>query len=234
MTSYEIKYFNIHARSLVSKIILERSGASYVVTVPEWPREKADMPYGRLPVLIESSDGENFVLSESRAIEEYLAGKFGYLPAGIKDLAVCNEYVCQIYEIIEAVCELANYIIITSYTLGPLIDGLTKSPDQCVDRSQFYIAQRIADMRNSAVSISDHFLAKHESILSKSKSGFYFGNCMTYPDILLFAALEFLKSRNVSASFNRTKYPNVMNLIDKVGSDKAVADIVSVKLVNLF
>ncbi|OMJ12900.1 hypothetical protein AYI70_g1274 [Smittium culicis] len=192
------------------------------------------MPYGRLPVLIEKSDGSEFVLSESRAIEEYLAGKFGYLPTGSKDHAVCTQYVCQIYEIIEAVCELANYIIITSFTLGPQIDGLTKSPDQCADRNQFYIAQRIADMRNSAISISDHFLAKHEQILSKSKSGFYFGDYITYPDILLFAALEFLKSRNVSSSFDRTKYPNVMNLIDKVGSDKAVADIISVKLANMF
>ncbi|OMJ13515.1 putative glutathione S-transferase 6, partial [Smittium culicis] len=102
-SKFDLLYFPIPARALTSQLMLSLAGADWKNSAPEWPKEKNNMPYGRLPVLIETEkDGSEFVLAESRAIEEYLATRFGFLPTGIKNLAVSSQYVNQMFDVIEA------------------------------------------------------------------------------------------------------------------------------------
>ncbi|KAJ1796495.1 hypothetical protein LPJ59_003713, partial [Coemansia sp. RSA 2399] len=51
--------------------------------------EKYDQPFGRMPVLIEKSanGSPDFMLTESRTIERYIARKYGFMPSNLKDAA---------------------------------------------------------------------------------------------------------------------------------------------------
>ncbi|OMJ18620.1 Glutathione S-transferase 4 [Smittium culicis] len=227
-SKFDLLYFPIPGRALTSQLLLSAAGADWKNSVPEWPKDKEAMPYGRLPVLIETEeDGSKFVLSESRAIEEYIAATFGLLPQGIKNLAVSNQYVNQIFDIVEAYANVAGFKYETSLVLGADIDGLTKTPDECKDRDQFYIAQNIVKLSKFLADSSKYFLQKHEQILAKSKSGYYFGDSITYADLTLYSIYFSLKSENLAAEFDSPNYPHVNKLIQLVASNPAVAAVIN-------
>ncbi|KAJ3277683.1 hypothetical protein HDU76_010217 [Blyttiomyces sp. JEL0837] len=76
-TSYTIVYFDMRAKAELSRFILEKAGAIWNDQLPDWPADKAIMPFGQVPLLIEKVNGvEVFRLAQSRAIERYLARKF--------------------------------------------------------------------------------------------------------------------------------------------------------------
>ncbi|KAJ2673592.1 hypothetical protein GGI25_004647 [Coemansia spiralis] len=84
--SYTFKYFNVIGLAEASRLLLCAANVDWVEENPEWPQEKANQPFGRLPVLIEkSADGSpDFVLSESGTIERYLARKYSLIPSDPK------------------------------------------------------------------------------------------------------------------------------------------------------
>ncbi|KAJ2713919.1 hypothetical protein H4R19_002004, partial [Coemansia spiralis] len=55
---------------------------------------KANQPFGVLPVLVEKSgDGSpDFIVGQSGTIERYLARKFGFLPADLKQAALQEQF----------------------------------------------------------------------------------------------------------------------------------------------
>ncbi|OMJ13370.1 Glutathione S-transferase 4 [Smittium culicis] len=227
-SKFDLLYFPVPGRALTSQLLLSLAGADWKNSVPEWPKEKENMPYGRLPVLIETEqDGSKFVLSESRAIEEYIAARFGLLPAGIKNLAVSSQYVNQIFDIIEAFANIAGFKYETSLVFGAEIDGLTKTPEECKDRDQFYIAQHIVNLSKILTDLSKYFLQKHDQILAKSQSGYYFGDSITYADLTLYSVYYSLKSENLSAEFDSPNYPHINKLIQLVASNSAVATVIN-------
>ncbi|OMJ22703.1 Glutathione S-transferase 4 [Smittium culicis] len=227
-SKFDLLYFPIPGRALTSQLLLSVAGADWKNSVPEWPKDKEAMPYGRLPVLIETEeDGSKFVLSESRAIEEYIAATFGLLPQGIKNLAVSSQYVNQIFDVIEAFASIAGFKYETSLVLGADIDGLTKTPDECKDRDQFYIAQNIVNLRKVLTDTAKYFLQKHEQILAKSQSGYYFGDSITYADLSFYSLYISLKTENLAAEFDSPNYPHINKLIQLVSSDSAVAAVIN-------
>ncbi|OMJ10398.1 Glutathione S-transferase 4 [Smittium culicis] len=227
-SKFDLLYFPFPGRALTSRLLLSVAGADWKNSVPEWPKDKESMPYGRLPVLIETEqDGSEFVLSESRAIEEYLAATFGLLPQGVKNLAVSSQYVNQIFDVIEAYANIAGFKITTSMALGADIDGLTKTPEECNDRDQFYIAQNIVNLKKALSDTIKYFLQKHEQILAKSKSGYYFGESATYADLSLYSVYFSLKSENLAAEFDTPNYPHVTKLIQLVAANPAVAAVIN-------
>ncbi|KAJ2372745.1 hypothetical protein IW150_003966 [Coemansia sp. RSA 2607] len=80
--SYVLRYFAVTGLAETSRLLLAASNVNWTEENPEWPQAKADQPFGRLPVLVESDgdSGSDFVLSESPTIERYLARKFGFIP----------------------------------------------------------------------------------------------------------------------------------------------------------
>ncbi|KAJ2493293.1 hypothetical protein IWW37_000756 [Coemansia sp. RSA 2050] len=82
MTSYIFRYFDTIGLGETIRLLLTAAKVDWTEENPEWPQEKANQPFGRLPVLIErSADGSpDFVLSESSTIERYLARTYGFLP----------------------------------------------------------------------------------------------------------------------------------------------------------
>ncbi|KAJ1915818.1 Glutathione S-transferase [Tieghemiomyces parasiticus] len=79
MVKYELFYFHMAARAEPIRAILDYANVNWTNRAPkEWPAEKDSTPFGQLPVFTETYDqGGQLVLTESQAIERYLARKFG-------------------------------------------------------------------------------------------------------------------------------------------------------------
>ncbi|OMJ16264.1 putative glutathione S-transferase 6 [Smittium culicis] len=227
MSKFELIYFPIHARGLSTRIMLQLGKADWVNTYPDWPMEKLNTPYGRLPVLVETKeDGSKFTLVESRAIEVYLANKFGLLPKDDSEKAKCLEYVSQTFDLIEGYCNVILFKVRTRNEFGSDHEGFHKKPEECTTKFDFYVAQNLVHLHKVLSNSTEFFLEKHEQILSKSKSVYYLGDSITYADISLYQAYADLKTIDHIHQFDSAKYPNVMKLIETLESNKdVVADV---------
>jgi len=92
-TQYKLVYFNGRGFAEVSRYLFALAGVDYIdqrftdvpnpedpkqPRRPEWDANKESYPFAQVPVLI--IGGENgIVLSQSKAIERYLARQFGYM-----------------------------------------------------------------------------------------------------------------------------------------------------------
>ncbi|KAJ2842515.1 hypothetical protein GGI22_007527, partial [Coemansia erecta] len=87
--TYTLRYFNVVGIIETIRLLLIASKANWTEVHPEWPQEKYNQPFGRMPVLIEKSANgiPDFMLTESRTIERYLARKYGFMPSDLKDAA---------------------------------------------------------------------------------------------------------------------------------------------------
>ncbi|KAJ2749697.1 hypothetical protein H4S06_004558 [Coemansia sp. BCRC 34490] len=111
--SYVFRYFKVPGYGETSRLLLLASGCKWVEENPEWPQEKPNQPFGRLPVLVEKSeDGSpDFVLSESGTIERYLARRLGFLPSDPKKAALQEQLRDQIADVVGSYLPVAfsNY-----------------------------------------------------------------------------------------------------------------------------
>lgn len=75
MTTYKLTYFNITGLGEPIRFMLHYGGAKFEdvrLSFEEWPKHKADMPMGQMPVL--EFDGKKY--AQSMAILRFLAKKF--------------------------------------------------------------------------------------------------------------------------------------------------------------
>ncbi|KAJ2820530.1 hypothetical protein GGI24_004459, partial [Coemansia furcata] len=88
--SFIFRYFNTIGFGETSRLLLTAAKVDWTEEHPEWPQEKPNQPFGRLPVLIERcTDGSpDLVLSESATIERYLARTYGFLPMDPRQAAL--------------------------------------------------------------------------------------------------------------------------------------------------
>ncbi|KAF9897845.1 hypothetical protein BX616_004888 [Lobosporangium transversale] len=78
--SYCLKYFPIEGLGQTSRDILAAGGAKWENLFPEnWATEKDQTPFGCMPLLYINKNGKEVVISESAAIDFYLAKQFGML-----------------------------------------------------------------------------------------------------------------------------------------------------------
>ncbi|KIH50854.1 glutathione S-transferase protein [Ancylostoma duodenale] len=87
MVHYKLTYFNGRGTAEIIRQVFVLAGQEYEdvrLSFEEWPKHKAEMPFGQIPVL--EVDGKQ--LAQSIAIVRFLARKFGrYLyPLGRKYL----------------------------------------------------------------------------------------------------------------------------------------------------
>ncbi|KAJ2402220.1 hypothetical protein GGI23_000867 [Coemansia sp. RSA 2559] len=104
MSSYTLRYFDLPGLAETSRLMLLASKSEWTEEHPEWPQEKPNQPFGRLPVLIEKcADGSpDFVLCESGAIERYLARGLGFFPSDPRKAALQEQLRDQMADIIVA------------------------------------------------------------------------------------------------------------------------------------
>ncbi|KAJ2149039.1 hypothetical protein EV180_004471 [Coemansia sp. RSA 518] len=180
MSTYVLRYFPIKARAEVARLLLLASGDKFADVMPDWPAEKENQPLGQLPVLIETlEDGTEFELSDSVAIEKYLARKSGLLvKTGSMDTAREDQLRSQINDVIDM-----HY----AYMFAP-------------EGSHEVIEARY---RSNAKA----FVKYHEKILAENGSnGHYFGSKTTYMDIALFAFITVIRQPNEKAIKDCTDY----------------------------
>ncbi|KAJ2724234.1 hypothetical protein GGI07_002104 [Coemansia sp. Benny D115] len=206
MSSYNLRYFDLIARAEPIKILLTYGGASWTHETPNWPQDKSNQTVGKLPVLLETTpDGKTFSLSESMAIEWYLATKFNLLPTNNP------QYVARQIELRSQTKDV--YDLMLQYRGGP--ESARESIyENLKTRAKFYI---------------DY----HEKVLKENGSnGHYFGNEISYADIAtygMFCALHtFVASFMPQAVdlFTKDKAPELNRLYETIAREKKLAKYV--------
>ncbi|KAJ1662710.1 hypothetical protein IW140_006230 [Coemansia sp. RSA 1813] len=109
-SSYVIRYFGVPGLAEASRLMLLASNSSWTEETPEWPQEKPNQPFGRLPVLVEkrADGGPDFVLCESGTIERYLARTFGFFPSDPKKAALQEQLHDQMADVTTAYSQIRN------------------------------------------------------------------------------------------------------------------------------
>ncbi|KAG0376911.1 hypothetical protein BGX24_007022 [Mortierella sp. AD032] len=162
-STFIVKYLTGNGRVGVIRPMLHLSGAKYtnkIVTLEEVAANRADYPFGHIPVLIETKpDGTTFELGESIAIEQYLAEKFNLLGSTPEEAATSKSIALNIYFEIYNHC-FAGKIPIQEAVADPNSEFLSKALPQ--------------------------FIACHERWLNKNgNNGHYFGDKLSYPDLVM-------------------------------------------------
>ncbi|PIA18620.1 hypothetical protein COEREDRAFT_31536, partial [Coemansia reversa NRRL 1564] len=110
--SYTLRYFDAIDNGESIRLLLTAANVEWKEEHPEWPREKPNQPFGRLPVLVEkSTDGSpDFIICESGNIERYIARTYGLLPADLKEAALQEQLRDQITDVITAFADFLRAI----------------------------------------------------------------------------------------------------------------------------
>ena len=94
-SDFEIRYFGLHGLGDMARMMLAAGGAKFTTINPEnWAEEKPKAPFGVMPLLKETtSDGKVIQISESSAIDRYIAKKFGFLGDNAFEENLVNTFV---------------------------------------------------------------------------------------------------------------------------------------------
>ncbi|PAV84130.1 hypothetical protein WR25_27246 isoform B [Diploscapter pachys] len=161
MVSYKLYYFPIRGPAEVARQLFALSKTPYEdirITMEEWPKHKADMPFEKMPVL--AIDG--YMLPESFAINRYLARKFGY--AGKTSLEEAT------------VDALADQMKDYNTEARPYFTALyLKKPEEEIEKIK-------TETYMPAANKMFGFLEKY---LKKSKSGFFVDSGLTWIDLFV-------------------------------------------------
>ncbi|KAJ2520382.1 hypothetical protein GGI11_002305 [Coemansia sp. RSA 2049] len=210
-STFTLRYFDFPSRGEATKVLLLLGGAEWEHKVPAWPQEKSLQPVGRLPVLIEhsasDSDDTSFTLSETAAIEYYLATKYGYIHQPADPKCVARQL-----ELRAHICDM--YTAFAEWKLGP---------DE--------VAPKNKKIFNTTAGCVVRF---HEQVLKENGSnGHYFGSTTTLVDISLFTNILALRTvfsgldPDMLELLNSDNAPEMNKVIDTVSAEPALASYVA-------
>ncbi|RCI16318.1 hypothetical protein L249_3209 [Ophiocordyceps polyrhachis-furcata BCC 54312] len=167
--AYMLRYFPLRWRAEGARFLLLAKGSTFKEETPSWPAERSQQPLSQLPVLVERSaaDGSEFVLSDSVAIERYLAARAGLLvQSGLRDSAREMQLRAQMEDI---------HTVLVQYKYGH-----EAGREMAMDKYR---------------RLADSFVGYHEELLRRNgSSGHYFGEAITYADICLYLLLVLIRS----------------------------------------
>lgn len=108
MPEYKLIYFNFQGRAEIIRWIFAYSGIPFTderIEWEDWPEKKADMPGGKLPILMI----DTMPLMESLAIARYVAKEAGLVPENNIEAAYCdaavdtfNNMMSKLWELMES------------------------------------------------------------------------------------------------------------------------------------
>ena len=166
-TTYEVIYFAVHGRAEPIRLLLALAGQPFKNRPFErdaWPKVKAEMPLGQVPVLVERDENGERMIPQSQAILRHLARRFG-LAGKTEDEMVA----------IDVVAETA---LDAGSGLSPLIYGPARG-----DAAAF--AKHFGDVWPVHGKRLEKLLAQNST-----NSGFFVGSSATYGDIWAFQVLH--------------------------------------------
>ncbi|KAJ2799006.1 hypothetical protein H4R20_004606 [Coemansia guatemalensis] len=202
--SYILRYFDVIGYAEVTRLMLDAANVEWTEEHPEWPQEKSNQPFGRLPVLVEkSTDGSpDFVICESGNIERYIARTYGFLPADLKKAAFQEQIRDQMIDVATAFF----------------------SHVRAIGEEDKKAAQKSCD------EILDKYIAvQTKNIQDNGNNGHLFGDSLSYADIVLYVFFKnmmigFVKFKADIVEYMKSKItPEIIKLISTVETDPKLA-----------
>ncbi|KAF9114470.1 hypothetical protein BGX27_010700 [Mortierella sp. AM989] len=204
---FKLLYFNIQARGHILRLMFTLSGAKWEEITAIWPAMAECTPFHCVPVVYEvTSDGTTLELSESLAIERYLAKKFHFLGKNDYELHKVDQFCTS--------TEAANI------QLGQKVH---RPPHEI----QLTDEERIAAVNHFNKQILGRFIALHEAHLqSNGSTGHYVGDSFTLADLKTAVFMERVLSLTPSGvdevSFSEERSPNLWKVHQTVNNDPSV------------
>ncbi|KAJ2779830.1 hypothetical protein H4R18_003791 [Coemansia javaensis] len=209
--TYVLRYFPIIGRGEPARILLAAAGVEWAEEHPDWPQAKADQPFGHLPVLIEKTEGRpDLVVSESGAIERFLARTYGLVPADPRQ-AVVQEQLRDL--LADATNAFFEHVVADKEGAGAALQQ--KKRDEYEALLDMAIAHQTALLRQNG------------------DTGRMFGAELSYADI---AAYAFFKSQltfcaslrpDLPARLRPRLTPEIARLVAAVEADPKIASYMS-------
>ncbi|XP_067684553.1 probable glutathione S-transferase 6 [Haliotis asinina] len=162
MSTYKLIYFDIRAKAELARLMFAYQGQEYEdsrISMEEWPALKPKMPFGQVPVL--EVDGR--MLSESVAITNYLARKFG--------LYGSTEF---------ETFEVDQVVGITQDMWKVIVDWIHENDE----------TRKAALQKENEEKHFPKYLAALEKILKTNGNAFFVGSQLSYADLAAFDAMD--------------------------------------------
>ncbi|KAG0227567.1 hypothetical protein BGW42_002837 [Actinomortierella wolfii] len=162
---FEVYYFKVAGNGITSRDILAYAGVQWKNAFAEsWPQEKANTPFGVLPLLrIEGENGDKVELSESSVIDTYLAKQFGLMG----DNAWEEQYIRMLYSSTSCLIDRVS----SRYTWN-------------------FESGKAENLQFLQKSILPNWIESHEAyLLENGNNGHYIGDKLTLADIRTASAL---------------------------------------------
>ncbi|PVU94766.1 hypothetical protein BB561_002275 [Smittium simulii] len=195
MSSYKVVYFPVPGRAQIIREILNLAGAKWENSVPNWPADKDAQPFNRLPVLIEAKPDGT----------EFV----------LTESSVISRYLASKYGVLSS----------DSYERA----RQEQLADQIADSYEAYVIHNYKlknDESKAELEKTLRFLfSKHESILAANPSGFYHGESISYPDLVLYSLYSQILANNSTDIFNATEAPHMFKLVNKIHNMSAINSI---------
>ncbi|KAF9196770.1 hypothetical protein BGZ50_007015 [Haplosporangium sp. Z 11] len=201
-SSFKYLYFGLHGRGELTRTLLAFGGAKWEELPIDWPAQKELTPFKCVPVVYETAkDGTVIELSESAAIERYLAHKFHLFGKNAYEQLQVDQYVSSTDAVINA--------------FGVKI---VSSPQE----------KRVEEANKFYTEVLSIFITLHERHLKKNGSnGHYVGNDITFADLKTAQAIgRLLLLRPKGADevpFSAEKTPNLWKVYETVNSQPNLA-----------
>ncbi|KAJ2480753.1 hypothetical protein IWW47_005928 [Coemansia sp. RSA 2052] len=201
-SSFTLRYFNVAGLAETIRLLLTAANVEWTEEHPEWPQEKPNQPFGRLPVLIQKNDGEeDLVLSESVTIERYLARTYGFLPTDPRKAALQEQIRDRLTDII-----IAFFL------------QLSASAEKKEE-----LAAKFENLLSKQIEVTS------QALRDNGNNGHFFGSDLTYVDIATYAFFNYLivsgkeQQASVSELVKSSLTPELHKLISVVEASPQLA-----------
>ncbi|PIA18618.1 hypothetical protein COEREDRAFT_79646 [Coemansia reversa NRRL 1564] len=205
--SYILRYIDLIVLGESTRLLLTAANVEWTEEHPEWPKEKPNQPFCRLPVLVEKSTdgGPDFVICESGNIERYLARTYGLLPADLKEAALQEQVRDQITDVIN--------------TFVSFIEAISEEDKKA--------------RLEAFGELLDKFIAVYSvHIRNNGNTGHLFGNSLSFADIVTYVLFKnvvfgLVKFKADIADYTKPKFtPEIIKLISTVETDPKLTKFV--------
>ncbi|CAJ0575007.1 unnamed protein product, partial [Mesorhabditis spiculigera] len=187
MPIYRLTYFDAMGRAEPSRLLFALAEVEFEdkrIAARDWPQVKSTVPWGQLPLL----EVDDRSLSHCRAIERFLAKRFGFSGKDEWEEAKVDELVMGVEEL-----------------LGKMQPWLDESNTTA----------KINLLKKLVEEVIHPFLVLYEDFLDKNGSGFLVGSQITLADLVVYHVVSFLDQKIIPRQVT-AKFPKLCTFTRKI------------------
>ncbi|PVU95789.1 hypothetical protein BB560_005844 [Smittium megazygosporum] len=196
METYILCYFDVDSCGWLTRALLSLAEVEYKNVFPDWPADKAKTPFGRFPVLTEIAQD---------------GSKFV-----IAESRVIELYLADKFGFLPKDREQRTVVMQYYFQVADVFEWF--------EIHTFYFNSEIS--REKYTNRIKTFIERHEPILAQSKSGYYYGDSLTLPDIFLYYLYKTITGlQDQSLNYFATEQiPAISRLIAKVEENTSIKE----------